>query len=99
MRPSQGKKTKRKSSDLKNRELLNDVVTELRQVSNRFDEILDDWTYQNVISELSDRLLLLNLSADGQTVLNNIRESRVQAVKSLKGILKSKSKFLSGLIV
>ncbi|KAI4454836.1 n-terminal acetyltransferase-related [Holotrichia oblita] len=99
MRPSQGKKTKRKSSDLKNRELLNDVVTELKQVSNRFDEILDDWNYQNVISELSDRLLLLNLSADGQTVLNNIRESRVQAVKSLKGILKSKSKFLSGLIV
>ncbi|KRT80487.1 hypothetical protein AMK59_8549, partial [Oryctes borbonicus] len=99
MRPSQGKKTKRKSSDLKNREILNELIGQLKKAANRFDEILEDWNYQVTISDLTNRLLLLNLNVDGQAVLNNLRESRTQAVKSLKGVLKSKSKFLSGLMV
>lgn len=99
MRPSQGKRTKRKSSDLKNRELLNELVGELKKTVIHFEEILDDWGYGSTISDLSNRLLLLNLNVDGQTVLNHLTESRISAVKSLKGILKSKSKFLGGLIV
>lgn len=100
MKPSQGKKTKRKSSDLKNRELLNEVVNELKRITSHMEEMLDDWSSGNLdVIELTDRLLVLNLNVDGQTVLNHLKDSHQTAVKELKSVLKSKSKFLNGLIV
>lgn len=99
MKPAQGKKTKRKSSDLKNRELLNEVIGELKRTLIRLEKILDNWSTESVVSDICEKLLVLNLNVDGQTVLSNLKDSHIVAIKELKCVLKNKCKMLGGLLV
>lgn len=89
------KKKNKKKIDSGLKIILNDFNVSLKDSINKIDTYLDEWkTLQEY--DLADQLALLNLSADGQSsVLENIKNSHISAVKELKGVLKNKIKSLN----
>lgn len=94
-KPAHGKKAKKKV-DSSTRTVLNDLANIIKKEVYNLDSCLDTWKVPEVC-DLSDRLALLNLSADGQnSVFDDIKNSHIIAVKELRTLLKSKVKLLSG---
>ncbi|KAK5638702.1 hypothetical protein RI129_012997 [Pyrocoelia pectoralis] len=94
-KPPQNKKSKKKV-DATTKCVLNNLASVIKNELNTVDSCLESWTLPDKF-DLSDRLALLNLSANGQnSVLDNIVNSHTTAVKELRTLLKAKLKTLSG---
>lgn len=94
----QGKKTKRKSNDLKLREYLLELTGALKNNLINLDSTLEKWKPTDECN-LSEQLIALNLNTDGHSnVLTNLKNSHIIAIKELKTVLKSKSKLLDTLL-
>lgn len=80
------------------KELISDVCKCLHEEINKFDAALESWNSSSVC-DLSDRLALLNLCADGQNaVFEHINYSHSYAIKDIRAALKNKLKLLGNLI-
>ncbi|KAB0791042.1 hypothetical protein PPYR_02842 [Photinus pyralis] len=94
-KPPQNKRSKKKM-DASTKCVLNDLASVIKNELNTIDSCLENWTLPDEF-DLSDRLALLNLSANGQnSVIENIVNSHTTAVKELRTLLKAKLKMLSG---
>lgn len=94
----QGRKTKRKSNDLKLREYLQEITGKLKCSLIKLDSTLEKWKISDECN-LSEQLMALNLNTDGHSnVLTNLKNSHIIAIKELKTVLRSKSKLLDTLI-
>lgn len=92
------KKTKKKASDLKVRELLNKLNNNLKENINNLVNCLEQWKESNDC-DLADMLSDLSLNSDGyENVLNNLKNSHIIAVKELKNVLKLKVRYLESLL-
>ncbi|KAK4877771.1 hypothetical protein RN001_010277 [Aquatica leii] len=89
------KKSKKKiDSTIKN--VLSNLANSIKKELNVVDTCLENWNLPDQF-DLSDRLALLNLSTNGQnSVIENINNSHVIAVKELRTLLKGKVKMLCG---
>ncbi|KAF5281675.1 hypothetical protein FQR65_LT14605 [Abscondita terminalis] len=89
------KKSKKKlDSTIKN--VLSNLANIIKKEMNALDVCLENWNLPDEY-DLSERLSLLNLSADGHnSVLENVNNSHLIAVKELRTLLKAKVKMLSG---
>lgn len=93
-KPAQGKKSKKKI-DSSTRFVLTEISSIIKKAISKLDSCLETWKTSNEY-DLADRLALLNLSADGQnSVLEDIKNSHITAVKELRTLLKSKTKLLN----
>lgn len=98
VKPLQGKKGKRRSSDsVKSKELLAKVAGKLRSDISAICDILQNWIDLNTIEDIKSKFEALNLNS-GQNVFQNILDSYNVANKEIQIVLKSKMKLLSGLI-
>lgn len=93
----QGKKTKKKPSDLKLKEYINELNNALKSSIITLDNALEKWKPSDECN-VSDQLSALNLNSDGHSnVLTNLKNSHIIAIKELKTVLKSKVKLLDSL--
>lgn len=98
VKPPQGKKGKRRSSDsVKSKELLGKVACKLKNETSVICDILQSWIDLNTIEDIKSKFEALNLNS-GQNVFQNILDSYNLANKEIQIVLKSKMKLLGGLI-
>lgn len=92
------KKTKKKASDSRVRELLNKLNDNVRENMDSLVNSLEQWKETNEC-DLADTLSDLSLNTDGyKNVSNNLKNSHIIAVKELKNVLKTKTRYLESLL-
>ncbi|KAF5280729.1 hypothetical protein FQA39_LY18012 [Lamprigera yunnana] len=87
-------KKSKKKMDATTKNVLGNLANVIKKELNVVDSCLESWTLPEEC-DLSDRLALLNLSAGQNSVLENINNSHMIAVKELRTLLKGKVKMLS----
>lgn len=98
LRPSQPKKSKKKSLESKHKEYVIAVAEKLKREMNTFCVILEKWTDSSgcLIPDFTERLAALNLSAED--VSHKVLASYTIANKEIQLILKTKIKTLNGIV-
>jgi hypothetical protein len=95
VKPTQGKKGKKKVNESTSKELVNRLANSLKTHINELNNILQSWSDFSVSSDLSSMLESLNLNSDGHNVCENIVNSYVFACREIQSVLKSKIKMLN----
>lgn len=98
-RPAPGNKKGRKKSDVKTKDVVNELSATLKEHLQSFETVLRGWSAPEVDDDITVKLEMLNLNGSGY---NDIKDSLVNshdsAVKELQGVLRSKCKLLNGLL-
>lgn len=97
VKPVQGKRNKKKASDLKSRECLNQVIVELKTQINSLCDLVQNWVSTFTINDMQCILESLNLNTDGNSVYQGIINSYQTASKEIQNVLKAKLKMLNGI--
>lgn len=95
MKPVQGKRNKKKSSDLKSYDCLNQVINELKTQINSICDLIDNWVCTFTLNSMQSILESLNLNTDGNSVYQGIINSYQTASKEIQNVLKGKLKMLN----
>lgn len=99
-RQTHGRKN-RKKSDVKSKDVVSELGGTLKEHLQGFETLLKEWLPPNIDDDITAKLELFWRLDEGcfNDIRDNLVNSHESAVRELQGVLRNKSKLLSGLLV